>query len=88
MGILFLFRSAAALESIAARRSFALARVLPLRAAIPLAVFVALAGCSSRNRRSRVLAAGPAPGVVADGCAAFNRLQGLVPVAVSLLVLI
>jgi hypothetical protein len=48
-GRLFLFRTATALESIAARRSFALARVAPLRTAIPLAVFVALAGCTAGN---------------------------------------
>jgi hypothetical protein len=56
-----------------------------LRAAIPLAAFVAIAGCSGGALQPAV-SSGPAVGVVADGCAAFNRLQGLVPVAVSLMV--
>jgi hypothetical protein len=85
MGILFLFRSATALESIAARRSFALARVSPLRTAIPLAVFVALAGCTVGTPQPSFGAA-PSPSVVADGCALFNRLEGMMPAAVALLV--
>lgn len=55
-----------------------------LRAAIPLAAFVAIAGCSTGTPQPAVSAGAP-PAIVADGCAAFNRLQGLVPVAVSLI---
>lgn len=60
-------------------------KVFLFRAAIPFAAFMAIAGCTSGTPQPNV-SAGPAVGVVADGCAAFERLRGMVPLAVSLLV--
>jgi hypothetical protein len=49
MGILFLFRSATALESIAARRSFALARVSAASRSDPVGGFCGACWLYSRN---------------------------------------